>query len=600
MRPAILFLLPVLGLAQSYTVSMFAGGGSNIPCSGMPLQSVFSSPKAVAVDSAGNVYIADTGLYQVCKVSAGTITVLAGNGTPFFGIETSGQAVNTAIGAPSGLAVDSSGNVYISDQTNNVVLKVTPGGALSIFAGTGNPGYTGDHQQATSATLNTPQGLAVDASGNVYIADGNNYVVRVVAPNGVITTFAGGGTAQSTGSGIAATSMSLGYPRGLAVDSAGSLYIGASFQVFKVSNGIITTVAGDGNPGYSGNGGPAVDAWLDGLGGVGVDSSGNVFFSDWGNNVIWEVSSGTIQVIAGDISLPVGNTGNGGPATSASFNEPMGLTVGGGNVYIADTFDNVIRELTPAGSGPPTIESGGVVTASSWGDFSSAAPGSWIEIYGTNLATAPVQWAASNFNGLTGPTSLNGTSVTIGGVPAFVEYVSSLQLDVQVPSNVSLGSEQVVVTTPSGAQATSSIAVAQTDPGLLAPAVFLVGGIQYVAALFSDDSTYVMPPGTVGGVTSRAANPGEVITLYGVGFGTVTPSTPAGQIASGQTQLTSSLKIYFAGTQAQVSYAGLSPESVGLYQFDVTVPNVAAGASVPLTFTLNGVDGAQTLYTAVQ
>jgi uncharacterized protein (TIGR03437 family) len=142
--------------------------------------------------------------------------------------------------------------------------------------------------------------------------------------------------------------------------------------------------------------------------------------------------------------------------------------------------------------------------------------------------------------------------------------------------------------------------VAQTDPGLLAPSLFLVGGKQYVAALFGDNVTYVLPAGAVSGVTARPAHPGETITLYGIGFGPVTQGTPAGQIASGQTQLGSSLQIYFAGMPATQSYAGLSPGSVGLYQFDVIVPNVSSSNTVSLTFTLGGVNGTQTLYTSVQ
>jgi uncharacterized protein (TIGR03437 family) len=603
MRTAILFL-PVLGLAQSFTISTFAGGGGNFPCAGLPKQALFASPTSVATDASGNVYIADTQLYQVCEVtvSNGNIVTFAGNGLYGYSGD-SGQAVNAMMGQPSGIAVDSAGNVYISDKSNNVVRKVAPGGTITTFAGKGTANYSGDNGQATSAELNQPSGLAVDGAGNVYIADSGNNVVRKVSTTGVISTFAGNHQfGNYAGDGVAATATSLGDPTGVAADAAGNVYIAAStfFMVFKVTNGIIATVAGDGNEGYSGNGGPAAKAWLDRLGNVAVDSSGNVYIADFGNCVIWEVSNGTIRVIAGNVSLGGNYSGDGGPATSAALNEPMGVAVSGGLVYIADTFNNVIRLFTPAGSGPPSIETGGVVTASSWGDFSSAAPGSWIEIYGSNLATTSRQWAASDFTGSTAPTSLNGTSVTIGGQSAFIDFVSPLQVDAQVPSNVGSGSQLVVVKTPSGAQATSTITVAQTDPGLLAPSLFLVGSKQYVAALFNDSVTYVMPAGVISGVTSRPASPGDTITLYGVGFGPVTPNTPAGQIASGNTQIASSLQIYFGGTQAASSYAGLSPGSVGLYQFDVVVPNVAAGNAVPITFMLGGANGAQTLYTAVQ
>jgi uncharacterized protein (TIGR03437 family) len=603
MRIAV-FFLPVLGLAQSFTISTFAGGGGNFPCAGLPKQAVFASPTSVATDASGNVYIADTQNYQVCEVtvSNGNIVTFAGNGGYGYSGD-GGQAVNATMGEPNGVAVDSAGNVYISDESNNVVRKVAPGGTITTFAGNGTAGYSGDNGQAAAAELNTPAGLAVDGAGNVYIADSRNNVVRKVSGTGVITTFAGNHTSGNyAGDGVAATATSLGYPTGVAVDSSGNVYIAAStfFMVFKVTNGIITTVAGDGNEGYSGNGGPARNAWLDRLGNVAVDSSGNVYIADFGACVIWEVSNGTITVIAGNVNLGGGYSGDGGPATSAALNEAMGVAVSGGKVYIADTFNNVIRLLTPFGSGPPSIETGGVVTAGSWGDFSSAAPGSWIEIYGTNLAVDSRTWATSDFKGSMAPTQLDGTSVTIAGQPAFIDYISPLQVDAQVPSNIASGPQPVVVTTPSGAMATATLTISQTDPGLLAPASFLMGETQYVAALFSDNTTYVMPAGAVSGVTSRPANPGDIITLYGIGFGTVTPNTPAGQFASGETQLTSALNIYFGGTLANLTYQGISPGSIGLYQFDVVVPSVTPSNTVPLTFTLGGVNGAQTLYTAVK
>jgi uncharacterized protein (TIGR03437 family) len=601
MRMAI-FFLPVLGLAQSFTISTFAGGGSNFPCAGLPKQAEFASPTSVAVDSAGNVYIADTQLYQVCKVTNGNIFTFAGNGNLGYTGD-GGPAVNAKLGEPNGIAVDAAGNVYISDESNNVVRKVSAGGTITTFAGNGSAGYSGDNGPATSAQLNTPAGLAVDSAGNVYIADSFNNVVRKVTSSGVITTFAGNGKLTNyAGDGVAATATSLGDPKGVAVDAAGNVYITAStfFMVFKVSHGIISTVAGDGNEGYMGSGGPAVKAWLDRLGGVAVDSSGNVYIADFGNCVIWEVSNGTITVIAGNATA--GYTGDGGPATSAELNEPMGVAVNGNNVYIADTFNNVIRALTGSSSTqPPSIKTGGVVSASEFGEFSAIAPGSWIEIYGTNLATTTRGWATSDFSGNNAPTSLSGTSVTIGGQSAFVDYVSPIQVNAQVPSNVAPGSQSVIVKTPSGTTASSTITVNQTEPGLLAPPQFLIGQTQYVGALFSDGVTYVMPPGIISGITSQAAQPGQTITLYGVGFGSVIPNIPAGQIVQQQNTLAASLHIYFGGTLATISYSGLAPGEVGLYQFNVVVPNVASPSNtVPVTFTLGGVSGTQTLYTAVQ
>ncbi|HEY6347567.1 MAG TPA: IPT/TIG domain-containing protein [Bryobacteraceae bacterium] len=321
-------------------------------------------------------------------------------------------------------------------------------------------------------------------------------------------------------------------------------------------------------------------------------------------------ASGTITTIAG--TGQIGSSGDGGPATAAELAGPGALALGSlGKIYVADTgdasafsaFDDRLRLLTPsappAGS-PPSIKTGGVVSASAFGQFTSVAPGSWIEIYGSNLASDSRSWAGSDFSGMNAPTSLDGTSVAIGGQSAFVDYISPGQINAQVPSNVVTGSQQVVVTASTGASAPYTVTVSSTEPGLFAPPSFIVGGNQYVGALFPDGATYVLPPGAVAGVTSRRAQPGDNITLYGVGFGAVVPNIPAGQVVQQQNSLASTFHLSFGQTQAAVSYAGLAPAAVGLYQFNVTVPNVPASDTVPLTFTLAGVPGTQALYIPVQ
>jgi uncharacterized protein (TIGR03437 family) len=258
----------------------------------------------------------------------------------------------------------------------------------------------------------------------------------------------------------------------------------------------------------------------------------------------------------------------------------------------------VAASTTP--TAPPSVRTGGVVSASAYGTASAVAPGSWIEIFGSNFATHSRQWASADFRGNIAPTSLDGTSVTIGGQPAFVNFVSETQVNAQVPSTLGVGPQQVVVTNAAGSSAAVSITVTQTQPGLLAPPSFSVGGRQYVTALFPDGVTYVLPPGSIASINSRRARPGDTIILYGIGFGAVQPATPAGQIAAGSTSIASPLQISIGGTAANVPYAGLAPGFVGLYQFNVVVPNIAAGDSVPLTFTLNGVAGSQTLVIPVQ
>ena len=246
----------------------------------------------------------------------------------------------------------------------------------------------------------------------------------------------------------------------------------------------------------------------------------------------------------------------------------------------------------------PTIS--GVIGAGDFGGFSAIAPGTWIEIYGSELASTTRPWTTADFTGNSAPTSLDGVQVTIGGQSAFVEYVSPGQVNAQVPSNIGTGSMPLTVTSGNVTSAPVNVTVNATEAGLLAPPSFKIGGNQYVVAQFAD-GTYVLPVGLIASVSSRPAQPGEEIVIYGIGFGPVVPNLPAGQIATGASQLSASLEFSFGQTPAlQVPYAGLAPDYAGLYQFNVVVPPVPDNNLVPLTFTLGAVPGTQTLYTAVQ
>jgi uncharacterized protein (TIGR03437 family) len=239
------------------------------------------------------------------------------------------------------------------------------------------------------------------------------------------------------------------------------------------------------------------------------------------------------------------------------------------------------------------------VTASAFGGFTSSSPGSWIEIYGSNLASDTRSWTNADFNGVNAPTSLDGTSVTVGGQPAFIDYISSGQVNALIPSNAPTGVQPLIVKTANGTNAPVNVTVNALQPGLLAPSTFRVGTTQYAVAILPDGS-YALPTGAISGITSRPAQPGETIVLYGVGFGPVIPNMPAGQFVQQANGLASSFQISIGGIQATVLYAGLAPDYTGLYQFNITVPDVAAGNALPLTFTLGGTTGTQTLYLAVQ
>lgn len=248
----------------------------------------------------------------------------------------------------------------------------------------------------------------------------------------------------------------------------------------------------------------------------------------------------------------------------------------------------------------PSITPSGALTPDGYGSSPNTAPASWLVMYGVNLATVQTQtWAPTDFSGIQAPTTLGGTTVTVAGLPAYVDYVSPGQVNVQVPSGVPPGSQPIVVTTAGGKSVPYMITVNAVQPGVLAPLSFIINGHQHVVAQFSNTNTYVLPV-SLSGIPTARAKPGDNITMYGIGFGPVTPNIPAGQLVPGLNQLQTALGVTFANVPAQITYQGLVPGIVGLYQFNVVVPNIPASDTTPLVFTLGGTPGTQNLVIAIQ
>ena len=317
-------------------------GTITIVAGGTALEDQIGRPTSVAVDNAGNLYITESLYNRIFKVdSTGTITTVVG------------ASAQARLRYPSGVAVDNAGNLYIADRNNHRILKIDSTGTITTFAGTEERGFGGDGGPAVQAQLRYPTGVAVDGAGNLYIADQNNHRIRKIDSTGTVTTVAGTGESGFGGDNGAATAGQLSYPSGVAVDNAGNLYIADSgnHRIRRVdSTGTITTVVGTGKSGFGGNGGPAVQAQLSYPAGVTVDGTDNLYIADSGNHSIRKIdATGTITTVAG--TGESGFSGDGGLAVLALLSYPSGVAVdGAGNLYIADSFNYSIRKVDPTGT----------------------------------------------------------------------------------------------------------------------------------------------------------------------------------------------------------------------------------------------------------
>ncbi len=577
--------------AQNGTITTIAGNGSReFSGDGEPAISAGLSAISVAVDARGNIFIADSINNRIRKVSvSGVITTVAGNGMQGFSGD-GGPATSASLSYPAGIALDAAGNLFISDSSNYRIRKVSIDGAISTIAGNGVNGFSGDGGPAISASLSDAGGIAVDSSGNVFFADDSNNRIRRVSPGGIITTVAGNGNDIFSGDGGLAITASISGPDGVAVDRLGNLFISDFFncRIRKVSqSGIITTLAGNGSCGLSGDGGPATSASLSKPAQITVDASGNVFFADSQfNNRIREVSVvGVITTVAGDGSVYVGNwggfSGDGGPATSAQLSEPVGVAVSlSGNLIIGDSGNNRVREVTGV-STSPSVTSEGIVPL--YNTVNTVQPGEWISIFGSNLAASTTVWSG-NF-----PTSLGGTSVAIDGKSAYLWFVSPTQINLQVPDNSTIGTVPVVVTTANGV-VSSSVTIAQ-----FAPSFSLLDSKHVTGIILRSDGSgaygsgaydIIGPTGTSLGYPTVAAKAGDLVTLFAVGLGPTNPPVSAGQSFSGSAPTVGEVGLFVNNVGVTPFYSGLS--SAGLYQINLTIPTGLGSGDVPLSAMVGG------------
>jgi uncharacterized protein (TIGR03437 family) len=463
-------------------------------------------PDGLVMDKAGNLYIWETQPSRVRKVNPlGIISTYAGNGTPAYAGD-GGPAINASLFASSlhaALAMDSAGNLYISDGANQRIRKVDTNGIITTVAGNGTSGFSGDGGPAINAVLADPNGLAVDSSDNLYICDSSNHRIRKINAAGIITTVAGNGNVVSAGDGGQAIAAAFDRPRSITFDSNGNYYFSEGKRIRKVNTaGIISTYAGTGTFGFSGDGGPAVNAQIYGTDGMAMDKSGNLYIADITNQRVRKIdAAGIITTIAGNT---LGFGGDGGPAASALLATPHDVILDTmGNLLIADTGNHRIRKITLAAAALNISPTSLAFTYSVGGALPQAqtvnvtASGDPVGFTAAASTTSGGNWLTVTSSSATTPSTLT-VSVTPTGLPGGA-YSGSITL------------------TPSGAAA-QSFAVTLTVSGAGAP-VITPGGIVnssgYQTKLAPDTVFTVFGSGMGPASIATAAAPNYPTTLGG-------------------------------------------------------------------------------------
>lgn len=581
------FLACALLPGQQYYVSTIAGTSGSPGWSGdngPALSAQFNNPLRIAVDSKQNLYITDYSNQSIRFVNynTGVVNSIAGNGSLGYSGD-GGKSLGAQLADPHDVVIDSAGNVYVADTLNARVRKIDTNGNINTIAGNGTRGYTGDGGAATGAQLSLPTGLALDKSGNLYIADTGNATVRKVDTKGLISTVAGvgyTGFGAPAGDGGPATKAILQTPYSVQVDAAGLVYIG------DTGSSSIRRVGLDGK----------ISTYLTNFPGqnFAIDAAGAIYYANYRNNTVDKVlPGGTRLVIAGNgIAGAVDSPGN-----AAQFNQPYGVALDSqGNVYVADAVNAVIRELTPLPFSVGAVANAASVKAfapplSGAGNATLAvAPGEIVLLFGAGLGPASLT-VGSPAKGVY-PTAVAGTSVTFNGVAAPILYTSAGIVAAIVPYAVN-GSQtaSVAVNYQGKVTATTTLPVAASAPGIFTADSSGSGQ----AAAFNQDFTL--------NSASNPASVGSVVILYGTGEGQTSPAGTDGKVnaATGRppTPL-QNVSVTINGVPAVIDYAGGVPTSVaGLFQMNVEIPTgVPAGTQIPVVVTIGGV-ASQTVYIAV-
>src|ERR1035437_8266464 len=554
-------------------VTTFAGNGNmTFSGDGVPATAAaFNHPRGLAIDSAGGVYISDTDNWRIRRVTpAGIVSTVVGNGT--YGATGDGnQAIGASFSDVTDIALDAAGNLYIADASNHRIRKVTPGGIVSTVAGTGVQGSSGDGGLAINALLNRPISVALDTAGNLYICDSSNHNVRRVSlASGMIAPYAGNGTAAYSGDGGLATAASLNFPLGVAADRYGYVYIAdaGNNAIRRVSpGGVIVTVAGNSTAGFAGDGAAANGALLNIPSDVAVDGSGNLFIADSGNNRVRKVDgpTGVIGTIAGGASD--GFAGDAGPAAISLLSFPWKIaTDPAGAVYIADRVNNRIRKIS-AGTYVATLAGAPVasVSAASGAVNGSLAPNLIASAYGKGLADSYVN------EPLPLPTSVANVGVIVKDAAgstreAQLYFISANQINYVVPDQTSAGTATVTVTKNGQTVGSGTIQVAAIAPG-----IFAANGNGQGAA----SAEAVKYPAQTWQFTAACPAVGSCVT---VPFDVGTAATPVylELYGTGIRGTKSSVTATIGGAAAAATW-GVQSQYPGMDQVNLLVPTSLAG-----------------------